>query len=146
MIISAFAGTGKTTAAKSNPQVIDLESGDFKWNEGASEETKGMKKTQSALWPDNYVDEIERLHRDGKTVLTAMQPEVTEALEARGLPLLKVYPHPALKDEYMARWRERGNPEEFLTLMEKVWGFIPAEPSENVVFLGEGEFLASILD
>ena len=66
MIISGFAGIGKTTFCKKFKNSIDLESSDFHWiyEEDAlnmdKEKRKGTtKKMLNPEWPENYVKAIQ---------------------------------------------------------------------------------------
>lgn len=60
MIVSAFAGVGKTTLAQMYKEdVIDLESGNFKWLENdGTEASKGSRRIQNPKYPINYLEAI----------------------------------------------------------------------------------------
>ncbi len=66
LIISGFAGIGKTTLQQNYANVIDLESSDFKWiysNQNIQNMDKEQRKAvsnrvQIPSWPLNYVKEI----------------------------------------------------------------------------------------
>ena len=85
MIVSAFAGVGKTTLAKKYMKdVIDLESGNFKWIEnGNTEATKGdNKRTQNPRYPINYLEAIKEANSKYKVVLISQHEVIRKCLDA----------------------------------------------------------------
>lgn len=129
MIYSCFAGIGKTTLEQSPKGGLfkDLESSDYQWiyDADAPTDAEGRKgnieRTKNPDFPQNYVDAIEHEHKYGYHVLISSQPEVLEEIKKRNLPLTTVLPQPSLKDEYIERYKERGNPEGFIELMDKMF-------------------------
>ena len=92
MIISGFAGIGKTTLAAKEPEhCVDLESSNFKWLipeeqlKMSVEERKGLPKEQNPEWPENYISEMTRQNKEGKMVFISMDPQVRAILQERGL-------------------------------------------------------------
>jgi len=72
IIISAFAGLGKTTLGNKYSNVIDLESTNYHWifdikerTTLNSEELKGIKQRQlNPEWPSNYIRAIQKYQND----------------------------------------------------------------------------------
>ena len=124
MIYSCFAGVGKTTLADIDSNFIDLESSDYQWKYTShfiedKEERKGIdEKVRLSEFPTNYVDEMERQLQEGKKVLISSQPMVLEEIRLRGLPFITVTPDSSLKEEYINRYKKRGNNEHFVKLLE----------------------------
>ena len=119
MIYAAFPGTGKTFATAHNHNLIDAESSNFQWLDatgGTNESTKGKLKQKNPDWPQNYIDFI---IENAKTydVLTACQPVVLNALDQAGIVYATVAPETNEKDEYLTRYKNRGNDTSFIDLM-----------------------------
>lgn len=124
MIVSAFAGVGKTTLArKYNKDVIDLESGNFKWLEnGNTEGTKGDNtRTQNPNYPINYLEAIKKANNEYKVVLISQHEVIRKCLDAVKLDYILVYPDISIKDEFINRYKQRGNNINFISLISKEW-------------------------
>lgn len=111
MFISAFPGTGKTTA------VALLEAQGFKVKDSDS------SKHDKAAFPDNYVTEMLDVRAKGKYdfIFVSSHAEVRAKMRERGIEFLLVYPSYVLKDEYLRRYAERGSSPEFIANMEQNW-------------------------
>ena len=148
MIVSAFAGVGKTTLAKKYMKdVIDLESGNFKWiGNGNTEATKGdNKRTQNPRYPINYLEAIKEANSKYKVVLISQHEVIRKCLDAVKLDYIIAYPDIQLKDEYIERYRHRGNNENFINLISREWNnWISALndiEGHNKIVLKSGQFL-----
>jgi len=74
---------------------------------------------------------------------------VGDFLIENNLWFTSVFPKRSLKEDYLKRYRQRGNPESFVELVEQKWDiFVDSmqyDPSRcNHIELGEGEFLANV--
>lgn len=128
LIVCAFPGTGKSTAyadheflptyqrmSRTNPDdpitgdriLYDSDSSNFP-KEG---------------FPQNYLDYIVSCRNKADYVVQFVSTDdtVTAGLGERLVPHLIVYPRAEDKEIYMARYRERGSPEPFITLMDQKW-------------------------
>ena len=160
MIISAFPGTGKTTAAGLMKEAVDLESTPFKfpvdWVNGttATEEAEG--------WVEKYVDQITLMASECgyDFVFVSSHQEVRKELRKREIPFISVIPQTDLRDEYMIRYISRGNDMEFLRNIydnwyawlneydEEIFKVIfeeGAHPQEIVVRLKSGQYVSDLL-
>ena len=155
MIISGFPGIGKTTLQKNNSSVIDLESSDFKWIYQDSE-TESMDKEKrkgtdnrivSPLWPMNYVQEIIKKAKEYDIVLISQNPEVRECLKENKCTYYVCFPKKECKQEYIERYRSRGNNEKFISLIsENFESWIEAaEKEDNKLIMEPGEYLEDTL-
>lgn len=171
-IVSAFAGCGKTEMAKRHPDLaVDIESSDYRWRwpevlqsvdpdsrKGISGTREGELRWPNPEWPGNYIDRICAEYDRGKWeyVLISMHQEVVEHLILnRHIPIIRVYPPYEDKNDYLRRYRARGNAEPFVTFMELMFNITvrAAEAKRNesynrmgeVVFLSSGEFLEDAL-
>lgn len=125
MIISAFAGSGKTTAEKEIDNAIDLESSDFQWTypKGTTtdvEERKGiLERKKNPNFVKDYVDSIDAANESYDYIFISSQPSVLEELESRNIPYSVAYPSIESKNEYIERYKNRGNNAQFIKLMDK---------------------------
>ena len=101
MIISGFPGTGKSTVMNIFKGAVDLESTPFKKN-----------------WRI-YADVAEHMHKQGYTVMVSSHKEMRDELLSRGAKFVVVIPKKENKDLYIERYRERGNTEEFIKLLDE---------------------------
>lgn len=132
VILSCFACTGKTTAAKMwalmPGQVNDLESSVYQWiyPEGTDksnvEALKGeTKKSKNPLWPRNYINAIKESWQNYRVTLISMQQDVRDMLDHEAIYYVVVYPSYDQKDLIIERARSRGNQEAFINLLEVKW-------------------------
>lgn len=141
-VYSAFPGVGKTIYFNTTDKtVLDSDSSKF----------------DKKHFPDNYIDHIERNIQDPKVdkILVSSHKDVRDALVKKGIPFVLVYPHRELKDEYIQRYKERGNNDAFVDLLEKNWDNWMDEmdamnPQEGQslykIKLGPGQYLTDVID
>lgn len=153
MIVSAFAGVGKTTLAKKyNGEVIDLESGNFKWIEnGNTEATKGNgSRTQNPRFPINYLEAIKKANTEYKVVLISQHEVIRKCLDAVKLDYIIAYPDISMKEEYIERYKNRGNNERFISLISTSWekwiSDLDKIQGHNKIILQKGEYLENYIE
>ena len=119
IIISAFPGMGKSYAVEHLPQykMLDLESSNYSWiktNEG---------KVRNPSFAQNYIDHLKQLKNQGsyQVIFVSSHKIVRQALQHNKMRYYFVYPDISLKDEYIRRYRERGNEQDFVELLEQKW-------------------------
>lgn len=117
MIISAFPGTGKThffnEFSKQVP-VHDSDSSKFSWLETES------GKVRNPDFPNNYIDHIKSIESSG-IVLVSSHLEVRNALNFNNMRYYLVFPEIACKEEYLQRYKDRGSPDSFIQLLDKMY-------------------------
>jgi adenylate kinase family enzyme len=155
IIISGFAGIGKTTLQKNNSNVIDLESSDFKWiyqnseNESMDKEKrKGVSnRIQNPLWPLNYVNEIIKKASEYDIVLISQDLDMRNCLRNHGCMYYVCFPRKECKQEYLERYKNRGNNEKFISIVnENFENWIEALMKEdNKIIMEPGEYLEDTL-
>lgn len=148
MIVSAFAGVGKTTLAKKyEKEVIDLESGNFKWidNKG-TESAKGTTRQQNPKYPINYLEAIKKANSQYKIVLISQHEVIRKCLDAVKLEYMLVYPDKSMKEEFITRYKERGNNENFINLISSKWDSwindLDNIQNHNKIVLQSGQYLS----
>lgn len=116
-IISAFPGMGKTTYHKNNPETtLDSDSSGFSWVVN-----KEGEKVRNPNFPQNYVNHIKENIGKYQYIFVSSHKEVRDALLDNSLYFTLVYPDINRKDEFIERYRNRGNDENFIKLVESKW-------------------------
>jgi hypothetical protein len=116
-IVSAFPGVGKTTYHKNNPKTtLDSDSSGFSWivNENG-------EKVRNSEFPQNYINHIKENIGKYKYIFVSSHKEVRDALLDNCLFFYLVYPDDERKDEFIQRYRDRGNDENFIKLVDSKW-------------------------
>lgn len=143
VIISAFPGTGKTYHRDNHPySVIDSDSSSFSWNEDGN---------RNPDFPQNYIRNIKEEMYCDKTfiIFVSSHKVVRDALVDEGIHFLLVFPERDLKEEYLERFRSRGNKDAFVDLLEKNWDVwmdeMEAQTGCEIARLSSGKFLSDFL-
>lgn len=124
IIVEGFAGTGKTTMANKYENVVDLNSSDYHWvyeDKNISEKRKGdSKRILNPEWPDNYINELFRLKELYDIVLSYQSIKVGQRIQYvyNYMPIL-CYPSKECKEEYIKRYKQRGNNEDWINMFEE---------------------------
>ena len=73
-----------------------------------------------------------------------------DALLKKGIPYVLVYPNRDIKDEYIQRYRDRGNNDSFVDLLDKNWENWMDEMDNqegcHKVKLNSRQYLADVID
>jgi len=155
LILSGFAGIGKTTLQQKYPNIIDLESSDFKWiysdqslEETDKEKRKGTtQRTQNPLWPLNYVKAIVEASITHDIVLISQDLDMRNCLKENGIEYSVCFPTKDCKEEFIQRYRNRGNNEAFISLVNsnfETW-IDALDKEQNKILIQKGEYLEDTL-
>lgn len=113
-IIAAFPGSGKSTVhATGRYSSADSDSSQFSWSVDAA----GVK-LRNPDWPANYMAHIKEQIGQVDFIFVSTHKEVRDALLRECLFFYLVYPVADLKEEYVARYRQRNSPQAFITLLD----------------------------
>jgi len=116
-IVSAFPGVGKTTYHKNNPETtLDSDSSGF-----SSVVDEHGNKTRNPSFPQNYINHIKENIGKYKYIFVSSHKEVRDALLDNCLYFYLVYPDDNRKEEFIQRYRKRGNDEFFIKLVDSSW-------------------------
>lgn len=116
-IISAFPGTGKTTFHKKNPDTtLDSDSSNFSWKVD-----ENGNKYRNPDFPKNYIDHIKDNIGKYKFIFVSSHKEVRDALIDNCIFFYFIYPSDERKAEFIERFRNRGNNENFISLVSDNW-------------------------
>ena len=129
LLIMAYMGTGKTELEKRYENVVDFDFQDYKYIYDESikhlplEQRKGNVnlRTENPNYPDNFISEALQLLNEGKIVVSPFIEHVFESYNsakfkerAQGVKIILVCPPADIFEEYIERFRRRGNGEEFI--------------------------------
>lgn len=137
ILCSAFPGAGKSylfnrNKLSSNKIVMDSDSSTF----------------DKSDFPRNYIEHIKANYGIADIIFISYHEEVRDALVAEGLPFTLVYPDKSLKDEYIARYIERGNNDKFVELLQANWedwiSQLENQKDCKHVVLQSGEYIADV--
>ncbi len=156
IIIAGFGAIGKTYLGEKYANMIDMESGNFRYlNDGFAsmpiEKRKGTKlREPNPEWPQNYISQILEARNYYDFVLTSMHSELINFLEENDLPYILVFPEQGLEEEYAKRCYERGNNKIFTEHMIsniKKWAEekIPFMHPKELILLKKDEYLEDVL-
>lgn len=147
IVISGFPGVGKTyyydEAMNVGANVLDSDSSSFSWI------TIGGEKTRNPEFPKNYMHYVKEQLTHVKLILVSSHREVRKALFDQGIHFMLVYPDISLKDEYLQKFKDRGNSHSFITFISENWESfikdIEAQKGCDLIKLKSGQFLTSVL-
>jgi len=141
LIISAFPATGKSYFVKqleNNKRLtkgiaIDSDSSTFDKNH----------------FPQNYIDHIKRETGKRGIIFVSSHKVVREALVENEIPFILVYPSDDLKQEYIDRYKKRGNTEAFVKLLDENWKAWLSECKNQTgcrhIVLKSGEYMYDVI-
>lgn len=142
VIILGFPGIGKTYLKEklktSGIHIKDSDSSEF----------------DKSQFPTNYINYIKSQIGTTDILLCSTHAEVREAIYnddylMQHCPIYIVYPNINLKDEYIRRFKIRGNNDTFINLIETNWNKWITEISNENIFqkieLGKNEYLSHAL-
>lgn len=98
-------------------KILDSDSSLFSWVY-----ENGIKTNERNIeFPSNYIRYIKD-HLDTEDIIFVSSHKVVrEALKANNIPYILIYPDKSLKDEWMSRFRDRGNDESFIKFQDEHW-------------------------
>ena len=122
IVIAAFPGTGKSYCVKNEGDkfngILDSDSSNFSW----VKDSNGNNTTErNPDFPNNYIKHIKENIGKVEIIFVSSHKEVREALEREGIEYVLVYPNVFQKDDYIKRYKNRGNSEKFIRLLETNW-------------------------
>jgi hypothetical protein len=118
-IVSAFPGTGKSFFHKKYPEIsLDSDSSNFSW---IKDENGNNTKERNPEFPQNYIDHIKSNIGKYEYIFVSSHKEVRDALLDNCIFFYLVFPKKQRKEEFIQRYRDRGNPESFISLIDANW-------------------------
>ncbi len=152
ILIGGFKAIGKSTLAKKHTNVIDVEIGDFEYiideklEKISVEKRKGLKnRTKNPDYPLNYYNELLSYLKKNYIVLFAPKAEVVELLHKNNVHYCFAWPEENMLDEIIERSKNRGNNEEFISKITKVYYRDHPKENDDVIWIKKGQFLEDVL-
>ena len=141
-IISGFPAVGKSVLTKqSNLVVLDSDSSLFSWIK------KGERHPD---FPGNYIQHIKENVGKADYILVSSHDNVRSALKENNIDYTLVYPSIELKNEYIKRYKDRGNEESFISFIDSKWNEfiedIEKETHPTMLKLVENQYLSDVLE
>lgn len=141
MLISAFPGTGKS-------YYVNYGEGSEYMTEGFATDSDSSKFDKSDF-PDNYIEHIKNKIKEGYArIFISSHKDVREALVKNNLPFTLIYPKRELKDEYLQRYKQRGNSEKFVELLNNNWDLwldeLEQQEGCNHIVLESNQFISNV--
>ena len=114
IIISGFPGIGKSYITQNEKEftISDSDSSNFSWLE------KGIRHPD---FPQNYMDHIISIQNDYDIIFVSSHKVVRDALMQNNIYFYLVYPDKSLKQNYLERFKKRGNDEAFIQMSTTNW-------------------------
>lgn len=149
MLISGFPGIGKTALESKYQNVIDLD-GTYifdltsKQKKMNFEKLKGINKPFNKDWPFCYIKDIKEKLLEYDIVLICQHKQLLLELDKQNIQYIIVYPQKDCIDEYMQRYKTRGNSEEYINKKRKSFytqiNYL-SQNTKNHWILEKGEYL-----
>ena len=143
VVVSGFPGVGKTTLFSKNEGLVllDSDSSKFSWEDAAN-------RVRHSEWPANYISHILENMNSADAIFVSSHQEVRDALVANDLAFVLVYPGLEMRDEYIQRYKDRGNKSFFVALLEEnyeewIQGLMEQQHCVHVV-LKPGQYLSDV--
>ena len=132
-LISAFPGTGKSHFYNtSNLDVLDSDSSTF----------------DKSNFPQNYIEHIKSNKGKIDIIMISTHEDVRDALVGNKLIFNLVYPERELNEEYIERYKQRGNDGNFVKLLETNWDSwmdeLESQKHCKHIRLSKGKFIADL--
>jgi hypothetical protein len=143
IIISGFAGIGKTTFTKNylnKFKILDLEPNTF------SGRDTGVRNPN---FLQNYIDFVLNNINNYDYILISSQKVVTDYLNLLNIKYFSVSPDKNLKSEYMKRLIDRNSNQWFIDLMQEKWDewtvYFDQNPNPNKILLKSKQYLSDVI-
>lgn len=112
ILVAAFPGTGKSHYCN-----VDVDNMPAKF--ATDSDSSKFDKTN---FPNNYIEHINQKIEEGYArIFISSHKDVRNALVENKLLFVLIYPSKDLKEEYLERYRQRGNNEKFIQLIADNW-------------------------
>lgn len=164
LLIMAYMGTGKTELENNYDNVVDFDFQDYKYIYDESirhlplEQRKGSTnlRMENPSYPKNFLADAVQLLNEGKIVVSPFIDHVFKAYDTSDikyqisdLKIILVCPTKDNFDEYVERFKQRGNSEKFISRREKEFDslvnlFEQAIDYERIV-MKPGQYLSEAL-
>lgn len=117
IVVVAFPGCGKTYAKEHNTglDIADSDSSNFSW------EVINGERVRSENFPENYITHIKENMDKYDFIFVSSHEAVRKALKENGISYVAVLPEKDAKDEWIKRFVNRNDTQEFIDNMTEHW-------------------------
>ncbi|MEG2289571.1 MAG: hypothetical protein RSC24_06350 [Clostridium sp.] len=148
-IISGFPGVGKSEYFKNQEYndrtCLDSDSSEFSW---VKDEFGNNTKERNQDFPNNYIEHIKANIGKVDIIFVSSHDVVRDALKENNIKYVLVYPEMNSKEEYIKRYKQRGNNDGFIDFITSNWeNFITCMQNETFPYkkeLKDWQYLSSI--
>jgi hypothetical protein len=126
-VISAFPACGKSTFYNKNSvyvnpnnklKILDSDSSLFSW---IYDENNKKTNVRDPEFPQNYINHIKEQLPLQDYIFVSSHKVVRDALRDNHIHFTLIYPDRSLKDEWLRRFKERGNDDKFIQFQGEHW-------------------------
>ncbi|MGM0973392.1 MAG: hypothetical protein ACQEW2_10935 [Bacillota bacterium] len=114
-VISAFPACGKSYTFENSQDcfngILDSDSSEFSW---VKDENGKNTAERNPNFPNNYIQHIKDNLGKVEIIFVSSHDVVRNALKENGIDYTIVYPDKSMKDEWLRRFKKRGNEEKFI--------------------------------
>lgn len=148
-VISAFPACGKSYYFENikDKEVLDSDSSEFSW---IKDKNGKNTKVRNPNFPMNYISHIKENLGKVDIIFVSSHDNVREALREANINYSLVYPNIDLKEEWIERFKKRGNNMEFINFISANWdNFIRNIEEETfpiLIKLEKNIFISDILN
>ena len=137
-VVSAFPACGKSYCYNNYQDkfsMLDSDSSEFSW---VKDSEGNNTKERNPSFPDNYIKHIKDNIGNVDVIFVSSHENVRKALKGNNIKTIIVYPSKDLKEEWIRRFKERGNNGGFINFISNNWdNFIDDIETEDNGFLKE---------
>lgn len=123
MIISAFPGCGKTYfyenfKDKFKGGILDSDSSEFSWIKDKDGNNTNVRNPD---FPNNYIQHIKDNSGKVDIIFVSSHEVVRNTLRENNIKYILVYPDKSLKEEWIERFKNRGDNDKFINFISSNW-------------------------
>lgn len=121
IVVAAFPGCGKSYMFNNHNgekyTMLDSDSSKFSWIENL----KGKDKKRNPAFPKNYIEHIKENIGKVDVIFVSTHDTVLDALYEANIPCFIVKPSIDMLDNFVSRYKLRGNDESFISFITSNW-------------------------
>ena len=120
-VISAFPACGKSYCFENYQDkfsMLDSDSSEFSW---VKDSEGNNTKERNPKFPSNYIEHIKTNIGKVDIIFVSSHEVVRKALADNNIKTIIVYPNKNLKEEWIRRFKERGNNDGFINFISNNW-------------------------
>lgn len=156
IVISAFAGIGKTTVGKKYENICDLATSKYRYDfsnvkQDDFEKLKENKDNKiNVEWPNNYINVLKKAIMDFDIVLVPVSLDVRKLLEENNIEYILVIPNKnkKIRDRLIKTFEERENNKNLINNVLEYfdnWSRNPEDYTCKLEIINDDEYLENFL-